>query len=265
MTPAAHRTVRATRTAASTAVSRALAERGGLAVTGLFYLVIVAVLSGLWRVATRGQGPIVGYSGTALTWYIAMAEVGTVSVGGRLMEETGDAIGSGDIAVELLRPVAPLACRLGREYGRALPRVVLLTALGAALSLITVGAPQRWATMPLVALSVLLAVACNVTAQHLFAASAFWLRDAGTAWFLYQKLILVAGGILIPLQVLPPWLRIVADVLPFRAMGYAQGRLAAGFLDPWLLVHQLAWLTGLVGLSAVAFTIGERRLQVLGG
>ena len=56
------------------------------------------------------------------------------------------------------------------------------------------------------------------------AASAFWLRNAGSAWFLYQKLVFVLGGMLIPLEVFPSGLETVCRYLPFQAMAYAPAR-----------------------------------------
>lgn len=98
----------------------------------------------------------------------------------------------------------------------------------------------------------------------MFAASAFWLRDAGSAWFLYQKLVLVTGGVLLPLELLPHWLQGVAAALPFRAIGYAPGRLAAGYFEPLLLLQQSAWLVVLVLAAVGSFGAGERRMQMVG-
>ena len=113
--------------------------------------------------------------------------------------------------------------------------------------------------------SLVLAVACNLAAQHAFAGAAFWIRDARSTWFLYQKLVFILGGMLMPLQVLPGWLHALAGALPFMAMAYAPARLASGHLDPQLLVVQLAWLAVLAGAAAAVFGAGERRLQVVGG
>jgi ABC-2 type transport system permease protein len=113
--------------------------------------------------------------------------------------------------------------------------------------------------------SLVLAVACNIVAQHAFAASAFWLRNAGSAWFLYQKLVFILGGMLIPLEALPGWLHSIAAALPFAAMSYAPARAASGHASASLLVGQVAWLCVLYAAARAAFLAGERRLQVVGG
>jgi ABC-2 type transport system permease protein len=111
----------------------------------------------------------------------------------------------------------------------------------------------------------LLAIKSNVVAQHAFAAVSFWIRDARSTWFIYQKLVFVVGGMLLPLEVLPHTLATIAKVLPFMAMAYAPARLASGHFEPWLLLVQVGWITVLAGVAAVVFRAGEQRLQVVGG
>jgi ABC-2 type transport system permease protein len=250
----------------STAAQRAIAERGSVAVSVLFYAIVVSVLSGVWRVAADANGgAVVGYSAVALTWYIATSEATTLALNVRMIDELGADIGSGAIAVELLRPASVLWVRVAAELGRALPRLCVIVPAGAALATITAGGPPHWGALALAAPSIALALVANVVAQHAFAASAFWLRNAGTAWYLYQKLVFVLGGMLIPLEVFPGWLERVARFLPFRAMAYAPARLAAGHLEPSLLVEQVAWIAVLAVVTAAVFAAGERRLQVAGG
>jgi ABC-2 type transport system permease protein len=251
---------------AGTAALRVVAERGGLAIMLAFYVIVVAVLAGLWRVAVGANGgEVAGYSVVAITWYVIVTEATTVPLNTRLISDVGRDIGSGAIAVELLRPVPVLGVRVAAELGRVLPRLAACAAVGAVLGGLTAGAPPRPVTLLLAAPSLVLAVACSIVAQHAFAGVAFWLRDAGSAWFLYQKLVFILGGMLIPLEALPAWLQRVSSVLPFRAMSYAPARLASGHLEPVLLLEQVAWLAVLALGAGAVFRAGERRLQVVGG
>jgi ABC-2 type transport system permease protein len=231
-----------------------------------FYVLVVAVLAGLWRagVAANG-GEIAGYSLVAITWYVAATEATTVSVRQRMIADIGHDIGSGAIAVELLRPAPALGVRVASELGAVLPRLAACAAVGGVAAGVMAGAPPRPAALVLAVPSLGLAVACNIVAQHAFAGVAFWIRDAGSAWFLYQKLVFIIGGMLIPLEALPGWLERMAAVLPFRAMAYAPARLASGHLEPALVVEQLVWLGLLWWAAAAIFGAGERRLQVVGG
>ena len=245
---------------------RVVAERGGLVVALGFYCLVVSVLAGLWRYAAAANGgEVAGYSAVALTWYIATTEAATVALNVRLIADVGAEISSGSVAVELLRPASVLGVRLSAELGRALPRLAALAVLGSVLAAVAAGAPPRPAALLLAAPSLVLAVACNIAVQHAFAAAAFWVRDAGSAWFLYTKLVFVLGGMLIPLEALPGAVERTAALLPFRAMAYAPARLASGHVEPWLLAEQVGWLAVCTCLAFAAFSAGERRLQVVGG
>ncbi|HEX6424503.1 MAG TPA: ABC-2 family transporter protein [Acidimicrobiales bacterium] len=257
---------RALAVTAAISARRALADRGGLVVATAFYLVVVSVLASLWRwAAEASDGGVAGYTAVALTWYIATSEAATMSISMRLIEEIGDDVASGSVAAELLRPASVVWVRVASVLGRSLPRLVACGAGGAALSLAVVGPPpDPWAAL-LAVPSLVLAVACNVIAQHAFAAAAFWVRDARSTWFLYQKLVFIVGGMLLPLEVMPDGLETVARALPFMAMAYAPARLASGHLEPGLLAVQLAWLAVLGVVATAVFAAGERRLQAVGG
>lgn len=252
--------------ALASAARRTVRDPGPVVVALGFYAIVMSVLATLWRAAAHSHGgAVAGYDARALTWYIATSEAATVALNIRLIELIGDDIASGAVAVELLRPPAPLGVRVMTELGRCLPRLAGCAGVGAVLAAVAVGAPPRPTAVALAAPALVLAVTCNLLAQHAFAAAAFWLRDARSTWFLYQKLVFVLGGMLLPIQVLPGPLHDLAAVLPFMAMAYVPARLASGHVEPWLLVVQLAWGGALGALAHAAFAAGERRLQVVGG
>jgi len=245
---------------------RSLADGGGMVVSIAFYVVIVGTLSGLWRVAVHANGgDLAGYSAVALTWYIVTSEAAIVAVNARHIEDIGTDIAQGTVAVELLRPASVLGVRMATEVGRGLPKVAALWGAGAVVAMVVAGGPPRPATLPLVAPSLLLAITANLFAQHAVAAIAFWIRDAGSVWFLYLKAVFIAGGMIIPLELLPDGVQHAAMLMPFRAMAYAPARLAAGYWEPMLFVEQLVWIGVLALVAVAAFGAGERRLQVVGG
>ena len=257
---------RSIRVTMTTAARRRAAEPAALLMTAVFYALVVAVLAGVWRAAADANtGAIVGYSAVAITWYIATSEAATVSMNFRLIADIGADIASGAIAVELLRPASVLGQRVLSEIAGVLPKLAVCIAVGGLISLLAGGAPLNPSTLPLVVPSLVLAISCNVVAQHAFASATFWLRESSAAWFIYQKFVFMLGGMLIPLQVLPSWLKSLALATPFPSMAYAPARLAAGFFEPQLLLVQVVWLIALCGFAALVFGRGEHRLQVVGG
>jgi ABC-2 type transport system permease protein len=254
------------RTIVGVSAQRVVADGSGLVVSVGFYVMVTAVVSSLWRAAASGHGgTVAGYGAAAVTWYIAASESATVALNIRMIEEIGDAIGGGAVLVELLRPASVLAVRAMTEVGRALPRLGVLIAAGAGLCLLVVGPPPSLLAALLALPSLVLAITCNLLAQHAFAAAAFWVRDARSTWFLYQKFVFILGGMLIPLEVLPHSLAAVARWLPFSAMAYAPARLMSGHVEPGLLLIQAGWAVALYAAAQVTFTAGERRLQAVGG
>ena len=249
-----------------TAARRSMVQRAAMAMNAAFYAIVVVVLAELWRAAAlSNDGTIAGYSAAAVTWYIATSEAATVSLNSRLIVDIGADIVSGAVVVELLRPVSVVRQRVLAEVGRVLPRLYICALTGAALSLMIGGYPPKPAAAVLAIPSLVLAVCCNIVAQHAFASVSFWLRESSATWFLYQKFVFMLGGVLIPLEVLPGWLRHVALATPFPSMAYAPARLASGHFQPELLLMQIGWLLGLCAVAALVFNRGEHRLEVAGG
>ena len=257
-------TARALWRAAATSANRTRAERSGLVFSGLFYLMVTAVLSALWSTAAGGSD-VAGYSALALTWYVATSEAATIPLNFRMIEDIGDDIGAGDIAVEMLRPISVLSTRVAIELGRMLPKLAVCVVVGLLFVTIVYGSPPDGLALMLAGPSLILALAANVLAQHAFAAAAFWVHDAKSTWFLYQKLVFVLGGMLLPLEVLPDGVEAVARWSPMAAMAYAPARLASGHVEPGLLAFQVGWLVVLAAVAVRSFAAGERRLQVVGG
>lgn len=253
-------------TAARLAATRVTNAKSALLVTAAFYLLVVGVLSMVWRAATKANdGMLVGYSAAALTWYVCTSEAVTISMNNRLMADVGADIISGAVAVELLRPVSVLRQRVATELGSVLPRLAVCALTGFAVATILDGGPPNLVAVVLAVPSMVLAVMLNITAQHAFAGASFWIRETGAAWFLYQKLVFMLGGMLIPLQLLPQWMHSLALATPFPSMAYIPARLASGHIEPNLLLVQVAWLVVVWLFAAFVFGRGERHLNVVGG
>ncbi|HEY8393443.1 MAG TPA: hypothetical protein VIK92_01405 [Thermaerobacter sp.] len=79
---------------------------------------------------------------------------------------------------------------------------------------------------------------------------------------------LLAGGVLMPLEMLPGWLAEALHWLPFPAMIYGPARLLAApapAAAAALLATQAAWLALLGGLAGLMLAAAQRRVLVHGG
>ncbi len=244
----------------------ALREPSDLVVRVGFYLVVLVVLASLWHAVFDSQrATIAGYDFHSIIWYLAAAEGAVIAIAPRLIEDIGFDIGDGSISVEMLRPASVVGLRLAIGLGESLVRLGFALVTGAVFILIVAGPPPSLVGLLLALPAAVLGVACNLALQHALAGAAFWLDDAKSTWFLYQKLVFLLGGMLLPLEFYPGWLTHAALFMPFMTAAYAPARLAGGHIELWLPAVQVAWLGVLLAASFGVFRAGERRMQAVGG
>ena len=143
----------------------------------------------------------------ALTWYIATSEAAIVSVNTRLIEDIGNDIAPGTVAVELLRPASVLGVRVATEVGRGLPARGAVGRRRRASPRSSPAAPPRPAALapgraePRARRHRQPRRPARLRRRRVLAP-----RRRARSWFLYQKVVFILGGMLIPLEVLPDWL-----------------------------------------------------------
>ena len=97
----------------------------------------------------------------------------------------------------------------------------------------------------------------------------FYTTNAWGLAFAVSSLAMFLGGGLVPLPMLPAWLRLAAQSAPFaQALAVPIG-LLSGLTPlseaPRLLAIQLLWLAVLVPLSMLVFKVAIRRVTIQGG
>lgn len=248
---------------------RALAERSVLAGRAVFLGVIVFIFSRVWE-TVLGQGPeaIPGVGKRELIWYLAVTEWCLLSVPHLFLAIEAD-VRSGDIACRLVRPVSYLGAQIAEALGETGLRLLVLGPTGAAVAFLTAGGfpddPRGLLfALPLGALASVLAVLSTAA----IGLSAFWIVDTSPIYWIWQKLVFVLGGLLLPLELYPDWLRTLARCSPFPAMLWGPGRMAFGFAPGAALVtllELLAWGV-LIGVGLAWLSRSARaRLTVSGG
>jgi ABC-2 type transport system permease protein len=222
-------------------------------------------------VATTAGGEVRGYDPTDLVTFAFVSQGFIMVVGIFGDRELAERIRSGDVVVDLYRPVDLqvwwLAVWLGRAgfqvIGRGIPPV-LLGALFYDLRW-----PDPWWHWPVFALSVVLASVIGFGLRFCTALSAFWLLDNRGVEQLLTMGSNFFTGLLLPIALFPPWLEAVARALPFAAMlqlptelflGQHDGRSMVG-----VLAIQLAWSLALLGLGRVLLAAATHRVVVQGG
>ena len=183
----------------------------------VFIVLIMFIFVQLWTAVYESQGTaeIAGLTLADTIWYFLIAEM--IELGKfRHDQSISEEVKDGSIAYTLVRPYNYLAYHFFNGMGESLVKMGLIFLLGLPVVLIYAGLPaitlQGFVAFLLVLLLALLLDFCMASSIGLLA---FVVEDTFPFRLIYQKLIFILGGLLIPLDFLPLWLQRIARLLPF--------------------------------------------------
>ncbi|GAA2090517.1 ABC-2 family transporter protein [Streptomyces albiaxialis] len=207
----------------------------------------------------------------AFVW-IGQGLLATAAImGGGFQDELQERIRTGDVAIDLYRPVDLqmwwLAADLGRAAFHLLGRGIVPILVGAlAFDLALPGSPLVWL---LFLLATALGVVVSFALRYLFALSTFWLLDSTGVNGLSMLLSIFFSGMLLPLTVFPGGFGDVVSVLPWAATLQVpadvllQQHVGAGLAGA--LAFQAGWAVVLLGAGRLLQAVAMRRVVVQGG
>lgn len=236
----------------------------------LFILLIMFIFAQLWTAVfeTQGAPEIAGLTLANTIWYFLIAEVmelGKSRHDIRISEEVKD----GSIAYTLVRPYNYLAYHFFNGLGESAVRMLLVFALGLPVVIYYAGLPTlSLSHLPAILLVISLAITIDFLVLSIIGLLAFVTEDTSSFRLIYQKLVFILGGIMIPLDFLPLWLRQIARILPFNLTTYAPAKLFVAFTwDQFqeILVLQVVWVAIIGQILFWQYRWATRRLSVNGG
>lgn len=242
----------------------------GAVTNSVFGCILAYTFLALWH-ARPGLG---GYDTRQAVTYIWVSQALLVTVavwGGGFQDDLQDRFRSGDIAIDLYRPVDFQAWWLAGDLGRA---AFQLIARGAPPTVVgTLLFDTRMPTSPAVwaafLLSVLLAVVVSFGLRFLVSLTGFWLHDAEGVRAVMVVVSMFLSGMLLPLGLFPGWLGALAKVLPWSALiqipadVFLERRTGASLLSA--LAFQLGWAVALLALGRAVQLLATRKVVVQGG
>jgi ABC-2 type transport system permease protein len=254
---------------ATIAVRQRLGERATLASRAAFLGLLVLIYDRLWRaVLPAGAAASTAAGPTEYVWYLAITEWITLAPPWLHLDIERD-VRSGEVVCQLTRPLPYVGAKLAEAMGTLALNVLVLGVAAIGFAYVLSGGLPRdprglWLALPLGALASMLAVLFRA----LIGLSAFWIVDSSPLNWVWQKAMFLLGGLFVPLDLYPDWLRALASATPFAAMLYEPGRCAFGF-DPARAAHAFGVLLGWTAAALAAVAIVHRRalhaLDVRGG
>jgi ABC-2 type transport system permease protein len=246
------------------------ATLAGIFTNCVFGVIICFVYTAVWDQRPHAGG----YDVTdAITYaWLGQAMIMTVMIwGGGSPADLAERIRSGDVAIDLYRPVGLLGWYVAADLGRAayhlITRGLAPTVVGALL--FDLSWPDSAAAWLGFAVSVPLAVLVSFGLRFLVACTAFWLLDATGPTQIAFVLASFFSGMTVPLVIFPGWLRDVALALPWATYLQIPADIWLGKRSGLALVEalglQVLWAAVLLALCAAVLRLATRKVVVQGG
>lgn len=232
-----------------------------------FYALVLFIFSRLWSIVLE-RSPIEGIDASNFVWYLAITEWIVLSVPLMHNDVERDVI-AGDLVYRLTRPVPYPIARFAEGFGDLVVRMAVLGVFGFTLAWLYTGqVPFGLLGGLAVALLGVAAGALTLVFYLIIGLLAFWIHDTRPVYWLWQKASFVLGGLIVPLQLYPDWLRTLAAWSPFSALLHGPGRIALGDSPEFALgvaLRLAAWTVATVLAAALVYRRGLRTVTVGGG
>ncbi|WP_326773551.1 ABC transporter permease [Streptomyces sp. NBC_01445] len=252
-------------------LQQALAHRRAVLVDLAGNAVWAAVLYYLWRSIFAGATSVGGYSWDQMRTYVLLSfALGQLLAFQAEMQMHRD-IRSGQVALDLVRPVNYPAMQLVRALGAGTPHMAGALAGTAVIGGMLLHAlpPQSPAAALLFLITLAVGVAVNAMLCFLTSLLCFWTESAYGLILARQAVTTFMAGGMVPLALFPAPLRVVAEWLPFSAIVSTPVQMYLGRLtgDDALLAlgRQLAWTVVMSALTVRLWRAARRHLTVNGG
>jgi ABC-2 type transport system permease protein len=246
------------------------ATLSGIFTNSVFGLIYSYAYLALWR-ANPTAG---GYDASDAVTYVWLGQALLMTValwGGGTTDDLAERIRTGDVAIDLYRPVGLISWYLAADLGRSayhlLTRGLGPTFIG--LLLFDIRLPESGAAAIGFAVSLVLAVVVSFAIRFLVASTAFWLLDQSGLRVMSGAFAIFFSGMMLPLNLFPGWLGTLAAALPWAAFIQVP-------IDVWLGTHtggdllvalafQAGWAVVLLGACHLVLGAATRKVVVQGG
>ncbi|WP_193104145.1 ABC-2 family transporter protein [Brachybacterium sp. FME24] len=245
-----------------------MATAAGIFTNTIFGFIRASIM---FAAITTAGGELSGYTVAQAATYVWLGQALLAPIEAFGTREVSQRVHQGDVAIDLLRPTSFLglyyAQKLGRSsfllLGRGIPPL-LVGAIVTGLAL-----PENPVSYLLGAVSLLLAITVAFLADMMVNLAAFWLLETRGLTIVYNALMNLLSGFLIPILWFPDWLLTIARATPFPSMIQTPIDTLSGRVPPLealpLLGTQLAWLGVLALAAQLMLRVGVRSVEVQGG
>lgn len=234
----------------------------GIVQISIFYYIWMAVYSEKTVIFGIDKGQIITY--IILSRIIYMQVSGDTSMSGGI-------VSSGQIAVELLKPIDlqlySYIARIGDfiSFGTVISAPVFIIAV----MLFGISFPLTLSSGLLFVISVIIATTISFLIEFIAGLITYYIINAWGLMILRGAIISFFSGAMVPLNFFPQWLKNVADLLPFKDMVYTPISIylgiASGYQALYAILFQFVWVLVLFIISRVFYNAAIKKVVIMGG
>lgn len=232
----------------------------------LFMVTCLIIFSHLWKIAAAKAG-VAYLNPDQLLWYIALNEWVLISIPDIQLDMEHD-LRSGRLAYLLPRPISYVGTVFAEGFGTLLLNLTVLGIVGFVFTGFEAGFPFSPKTFSLVIPLGILAGTTALLFQILIGLSAFWLHDVAPFHWVWEKLLFIFGGLILPLSIYPDWMQSIAYWTPFPSILGARSALALeinAYQIFWVGSSLCAWMLFAISCIAFSYRRGLKILNIEGG
>jgi ABC-2 type transport system permease protein len=233
-------------------------------------IISMAILVFFWRAIYAGTAEISGLALDQTLRYILLAFIFMPLASNDLVWEFGSNLREGMMIHHLLRPINFQGMNYAQSLGRLVTELVLqIPMVIVAVVLFGLRFPIDIATWLAFIVSALLGFTVMFFFYWFLACLTFYTTEIWGLGVLIQGMSYFLSGSLVPLVMMPEWLRTIVISIPFaQALGVPVS-LLTGITPlreaPQVWFIQVLWIVGLWILSTLFFKVAVRKITVQGG
>lgn len=237
--------------------------------SSFFICLIIFIFFNIWAAIYAGKSVIEGFTIAQMLWYLAVGELIVMSSQLRWIETISDEVRTGIVASMLLKPMNYVFSKLVLHVSNFLYGFFTSGFLVVFVVYYLAG-PINVSLQAIIFsfISIMFGTLLNFVILASLGFIAFWIEESHAISWIYQKGLFILGGMLIPLDVYPAWIKGAIINLPFSFIIYNPAKLFIQF-DFFEFLRVLFWQVGYIVVFGVIlfviYKIGIRRLQINGG
>jgi ABC-2 type transport system permease protein len=251
-----------------------LAYRARYYVGILNYLVFISVNYFIWQAVYSGReaGALIkGFSLEEMVTYVTVAWIARTLYYSNIDYYMNDMVKTGEIVVQLLRPVNFQLMMTAQAFGESLFRLIFFTIPCGLVYLLIfpILPPASFGSLLLFLFSTAVSFVILTELHFITGLAAFYFHSINGIIRAKFFIVQLCSGLLLPIPFFPAWAQVLLNVLPFRVIAYVPLQFYLGKMPiqqmPSVFVNQIVWIGVLWILGRILSQRAFSKLTVQGG